>query len=103
MIPVFIVHINSSQEITFDIGYPERAQGILQGQVEFLFNMPSSLGSEPWHIQIGSLEEFWDSELPRFGEKDAKGWSHYVTVEDEVEMVNQFETLTLPSMTAPHE
>ncbi|KAF9182967.1 hypothetical protein BGZ51_004338 [Haplosporangium sp. Z 767] len=84
-------------------GYPERAQGILQGQVEFLFNIPSSLASEPWHIQIGSLEEFWDSELPRFGEKDAKGWSHYVTVEDEVEMVNQFDTLTLPSMTAPHE
>lgn len=84
-------------------GYIERAQGIIQGQVEFLFNIPSSLISEPWNIQIGSLEEYWDSELPRFGEKDAKGWTHYVTEEDEVAMENQMDQTKLPSRDAVDE
>ncbi|KAF9151133.1 hypothetical protein BGX20_005487, partial [Mortierella sp. AD010] len=34
-------------------GYIERAQAIIQGQVEFLFNMPPSLTTESWEIQIG--------------------------------------------------
>jgi len=83
------------------IGYVERSQAILQAQVEFLFNMPAGLESEPWFIQIGSLEEYWDSELPRFGEKDAKGWSHYVTEEDEVSMENLLEKAKLPGKDAP--
>ncbi|KAI1319785.1 hypothetical protein EDD11_003170 [Mortierella claussenii] len=82
-------------------GYIERAQGIIQGQMEFLFNMPPSLKTEPWKIQIGSLEEYWDSELPRFGEKDAKGWNHYVTEEEEVTMENQLDSVKLPSSSAP--
>ncbi|GJJ73478.1 hypothetical protein EMPS_05836 [Entomortierella parvispora] len=82
-------------------GYVERSQAILQAQVEFLFNMPAGLESEPWFIQIGSLEEYWDSELPRFGEKDAKGWSHYVTEEDEVNMENLLEKAKLPEKDAP--
>ncbi|KAG0322542.1 hypothetical protein BGZ99_003258 [Dissophora globulifera] len=82
-------------------GYIERAQAIIQGQVEFLFNMPPSLEKESWEIQIGSLEEYWDSELPRFGEKDAKGWTHYVTEEDEVAMESQLEQTKLPSKEAP--
>ncbi|CAO3567664.1 unnamed protein product [Mortierella alpina] len=84
-------------------GYGERAQGVLQGQVEFLFNMPRSLLSEAWEIQTGSLGEFWDSELPRFGEKDAKGWSHYVTEDDEVVMESQLEHIKLPPRDAPND
>ncbi|KAF9207642.1 hypothetical protein BGZ49_010829 [Haplosporangium sp. Z 27] len=86
-----------------EAGYTERTQAIIQGQVEFLFNMPLSLTSEPWEIQIGSLEEYWDSELPRFGEKDAKGWNHYVTEEDEVAVENLLDITKLPSMNAPTE
>ncbi|KAF9985137.1 hypothetical protein BGZ65_011632 [Modicella reniformis] len=99
-----IVHV-IARSWTFlkQAGYIERAQGIIQGQVEFLFNMPSSLTSEPWEIQIGSLEEYWDSELPRFGEKDAKGWTHYVTEEDEVAMENQLDQTKLPSRDAVDE
>ncbi|KAF9572315.1 hypothetical protein EC968_010039 [Mortierella alpina] len=84
-------------------GYGERAQGVLQGQLEFLFNMPKSLLSETWEIQIGSLGEFWDSELPRFGEKDAKGWSHYVTEDDEVAVESQLENIKLPPRDAPND
>jgi len=65
--------------------------------------MPRSLLSEAWEIQIGSLGEFWDSELPRFGEKDAKGWSHYVTEDDEVVMDSQLEHIKLPPRDAPND
>ncbi|KAG0052575.1 hypothetical protein BGZ83_002400 [Gryganskiella cystojenkinii] len=82
-------------------GYIERSQAVLQAQVEFLFNMPAGLENEPWYIQVGSLEEYWDSELPRFGEKDAKGWSHYVTEEEEVSMENLLEKVRLPGKDAP--
>ncbi|KAF9584551.1 hypothetical protein BGW38_006059 [Lunasporangiospora selenospora] len=97
-IEMVIVHV-IARTWTFlkQAGFVERAQGILQGQVEFLFNMPPSLMSEPWQVQIGSLEEYWDSELPRFGEKGAKGWAHYVTEEDEVAIENLLETTTLPA------
>ncbi|KAF9116677.1 hypothetical protein BGX27_000059 [Mortierella sp. AM989] len=99
-----IVHV-MARAWTFlkQAGYIERAQAIIQGQVEFLFNMPPSLATEPWDIQIGSLEEYWDSELPRFGEKDAKGWTHYVTEEDEVAVDNLLDHIKLPSLNAPTE
>ncbi|KAK3844755.1 MAG: NRDE-2, necessary for RNA interference-domain-containing protein [Linnemannia gamsii] len=97
-VELVMVHV-LSRAWTFlkQAGYIERAQGSLQGQVEFLFNMPSSLLSESWQIQIRSLEEFWDSELPRFGEKGAKGWAHYVTEDDEVEMEYLLQQVGLPS------
>ncbi|KAF9438864.1 hypothetical protein BGZ76_003889 [Entomortierella beljakovae] len=101
-IEVVMVHV-MARTWTFlkEAGYIERAQAIVQGQVEFLFSMPPSLTTESLEIQIGSLEEYWDSELPRFGEKDAKGWNHYVTEEDEVAMENLLETAKLPSLDAP--
>ncbi|KAG0277084.1 hypothetical protein BGZ95_006543 [Linnemannia exigua] len=97
-VELVMVHV-LSRAWTFlkQAGYIERAQGSLQGQVEFLFNMPSSLLSESWQVQIRSLEEFWDSELPRFGEKGAKGWAHYVTEDDEVEMEYLLQQVGLPS------
>ncbi|KAF9128452.1 hypothetical protein BGW39_005046 [Mortierella sp. 14UC] len=97
-IELVMVHV-LSRAWTFlkQAGYIERAQGSLQGQVEFLFNIPSSLLSEPWQVQIRSLEEFWDSELPRFGEKGAKGWAHYVTEDDEVDMEYLLQQVGLPS------
>ncbi|KAF9084160.1 hypothetical protein BGX23_010773 [Mortierella sp. AD031] len=97
-VELVMVHV-LSRAWTFlkQAGYIERTQGSLQGQIEFLFNMPSSLVSESWQVQIRSLEEFWDSELPRFGEKGAKGWAHYVTEDDEVEMEYLLQQVGLPS------
>jgi len=59
--------------------------------------MPYSLVTESWQVQIRSLEEFWDSELPRFGEKGAKGWAHYVAEDEEVEMDYLLQQVGLPS------
>ncbi|KAF9159142.1 hypothetical protein DFQ26_006871 [Actinomortierella ambigua] len=69
-----------------EAGYSERAYAIIQAEVEFLYQAPDGLEAEPLPIQMASMEEFWDSELPRFSEMGAKGWAHYVSQEEEVEM-----------------
>lgn len=39
-----------------------------------LFNRPHHLADASFPHVLESLEEFWDSEVPRFGEQDAPGW-----------------------------
>ena len=43
------------------------------------FEVPQSLYGLPVDTQLDSLEEFWESEVPRVGEPDAKGWSSWVS------------------------
>ena len=42
------------------------------------FNKPQSLVGQSPEALLDSLEEFWDSENPRFGESEAKGWGDWV-------------------------
>jgi hypothetical protein len=39
------------------------------------FFTPSDLSTQPFQAQLSALEEWWDSEVPRIGEVDAKGWN----------------------------
>ncbi|GAA6058551.1 hypothetical protein JCM10212_006990 [Sporobolomyces blumeae] len=63
-------------------GYSERALAAFQGLVELNLYRPDRFALErpnaprrKWTDQvIDELEEFWDSEVPRIGEKGAKGW-----------------------------
>lgn len=41
--------------------------------------MPQSLYGLPVDTQLDSLEEFWESEVPRVGEPNARGWSAWVS------------------------
>lgn len=43
------------------------------------FEVPQSLYGLPVDMQLDSLEEFWESEVPRVGEPNAKGWSAWVS------------------------
>ena len=43
------------------------------------FEVPQSLYGLPVDTQLDSLEEFWESEVPRVGEPNAKGWSAWVS------------------------
>jgi hypothetical protein len=43
------------------------------------FEVPQALNGLPLATQLDALEEFWESEVPRIGEADAKGWSAWVT------------------------
>ena len=40
-----------------------------------LFAIPPPLLNKPTEEQLDGLEEFWDSEVPRLGEPNAKGWA----------------------------
>jgi tetratricopeptide (TPR) repeat protein len=50
-------------------GYPEKAFAILQAAVEYNLFAKNTANKEDAFV------EFWDSEVPRFGEEGARGWN----------------------------
>ncbi|KAF9244578.1 NRDE-2, necessary for RNA interference-domain-containing protein [Melanogaster broomeanus] len=62
-----------------EAGFYERAIALFQAQAELTFEVPQSLYGLPVEMQLESLEEFWDSEVPRVGEPDSKGWSGWMS------------------------
>ncbi|KAL8770927.1 MAG: hypothetical protein Q9209_003578 [Squamulea sp. 1 TL-2023] len=68
-----------------EAGYTELALAMWQAVVEFEFNKPTSLRrtestSTPkptYDESVLAFEQFWDSEAPRIGEHNAKGWLCY--------------------------
>ncbi|KAG1749866.1 NRDE-2, necessary for RNA interference-domain-containing protein [Suillus paluster] len=60
-------------------GYHERTTALFQAQAELTFEAPQSLHGLPLEKQLESLEEFWESEVPRVGEPGAKGWGDWIS------------------------
>ena len=61
-----------------DAGFVEQAVAIWQATLELNFFRPPNLdGETPPRKLMELLEEFWESEVPRLGEKGAQGWSAY--------------------------
>ncbi|KAG2154714.1 NRDE-2, necessary for RNA interference-domain-containing protein [Suillus clintonianus] len=60
-------------------GYHERTTALFQAQAELTFEVPQSLYGLPHESQLESLEEFWESEVPRAGEPGAKGWGDWMS------------------------
>ncbi|KAI9025805.1 NRDE-2, necessary for RNA interference-domain-containing protein, partial [Phycomyces nitens] len=61
-------------------GYHEKAFGTLQALVEFNLFQPQIFRMSldiTFDKMVQELCDFWDSEVPRFGEKDAKGWKEF--------------------------
>lgn len=65
-------------------GFSEHAVAIWQALLEYEFCMPADLevsrNKIPRDTKLdlrSAFEDFWDSELPRIGEPDAQGWSHF--------------------------
>ncbi|CAI2166652.1 9087_t:CDS:10 [Funneliformis geosporum] len=59
-------------------GYSERAYACWQAMIELVFFTPDHLRQQTFYDRVAALEVFWETEWPRFGEDDAKGWSYYV-------------------------
>ncbi|CCL98994.1 uncharacterized protein FIBRA_01002 [Fibroporia radiculosa] len=59
-------------------GYVERAAALFQAQAELTYKLPPLMDTQPFDCQLDSLEEFWDSEVPRIGEINAQGWDKWV-------------------------
>ncbi|KAL9095082.1 MAG: hypothetical protein Q9165_002685 [Trypethelium subeluteriae] len=63
-------------------GYQEHAIALWQSTVEFYLFRPkplacSAIGNNSRADLMKSFEEFWDEEVPRFGEPDACGWCNF--------------------------
>jgi len=43
------------------------------------FEIPRQLFGLPLPSLLDGLSEYWDADLPRIGEKESKGWEHWVT------------------------
>ncbi|KAG6832297.1 hypothetical protein H0H92_003530 [Tricholoma furcatifolium] len=56
-------------------GFVERATAMFQAQAELAFNVPKRYQSLSHEAQIEHLEAFWESEAPRVGEAESRGWS----------------------------
>jgi hypothetical protein len=54
--------------------FTELAFAIWQVLLEFHFFMPSSLSDSSAEDRLARIEEFWESETPRIGESNARGW-----------------------------
>ncbi|CAG8441268.1 17395_t:CDS:10 [Dentiscutata heterogama] len=58
-------------------GYSERAYACWQAMIELTFFAPKKIQQKDFYDRVVAFENFWEAELPRFGEDDAKGWSYY--------------------------
>ncbi|CAG8732417.1 11367_t:CDS:2, partial [Acaulospora colombiana] len=57
------------------VRFLEQAYAIFQAQLELSDFCPKILTNLPLNDRIERLEEFWESEVPRIGEKNAAGWA----------------------------
>ncbi|KAG0944610.1 hypothetical protein G6F29_004478 [Rhizopus arrhizus] len=65
-------------------GYYERAYSIMQAIVEYNLFTPAGMTDK-----LNAFMEFWDGEVPRFGEEGAQGWCQYVLERTEHEYAVQ--------------
>ncbi|KAJ5220459.1 hypothetical protein N7468_009663 [Penicillium chermesinum] len=61
-----------------EAGYVEIANGLWQALIEFCFFRPEFLMDANEDRVLDLFRIFWDSEAPRVGEANAKGWKNYV-------------------------
>ncbi|CAO3697494.1 unnamed protein product [Rhizopus microsporus] len=61
-------------------GYIERAYSVFQAIVEYNLFAPAGIQDK-----LGAFMEFWDNEVPRFGEKEAQGWNTYYNTKADYE------------------
>lgn len=59
-----------------DAGFKELAVAAWQALLESTFFRPE--GHDDVSTAMESLQDFWESEVPRIGEVDAQGWRHFV-------------------------
>ncbi|CAJ0628949.1 10236_t:CDS:2, partial [Entrophospora sp. SA101] len=91
-IETIMIHI--FQRACFFMFQSERAYACWQAMVELTFFGPDSQ-NPIFYDRIANLENFWESEKPRFGEINAEGWGSYnyqLSEIDDIENVNTLPT-----------
>ncbi|KAF8167773.1 NRDE-2, necessary for RNA interference-domain-containing protein [Crassisporium funariophilum] len=79
-------------------GYPERATAMFQAQAELTFNRPPDIMEKSVQAQLNDVEDFWDSECPRFMEEGSKGWATWYPSRSQEHPLTVSETTQSPSM-----
>lgn len=59
-----------------EAGYQELALAIWQALMEFNLHRPDFPDESPQDV-LSKFEEFWESEVPRIGEPESKGWKNF--------------------------
>lgn len=59
----------------------ERAIAAYQALIEFNLFSPIDYKNKKFYDRIDFFKEFWDSEVPRFGDLHANGWSHFINTD----------------------
>ncbi|KAL8744759.1 MAG: hypothetical protein Q9190_003029 [Brigantiaea leucoxantha] len=77
-------------------GFMEHAIAVWQALLEYEFYKPTELRDSSSEILHSRFKEFWNSEAPRIGEPDARGWLHFST-EDEIPAQSQEHTMVVDS------
>lgn len=65
-----------------DSGYSELAVAAWQAILELSFARPSDASDSEAEDLLSSFGDFWESEVPRIGEENAKGWAHFAEAEE---------------------
>ncbi|KAI8894965.1 NRDE-2, necessary for RNA interference-domain-containing protein [Globomyces pollinis-pini] len=63
-------------------GFIEKAIACFQALIEFNLFCPPDYSKRSFYDKLELFEVFWDSECPRFGDKDAKGWANSLSIMD---------------------
>jgi hypothetical protein len=81
-----------------DAGYSELAVAAWQAVLELNFARPRDASDLEAEDLLSSFGDFWESEVPRIGEGNAKGWMHFAEAE---EMADLPESKPDPPAAAP--
>ena len=65
----------------YDAGFVELAVAAWQGILELTFARFAETYVPSTEEAMSSFKDFWESEVPRIGEDNAKGWQHFAEVE----------------------
>jgi hypothetical protein len=65
----------SSHVFILMLGYVEKAIALFQALIEFSWFAPNALMRAPFEVRMREFEEWWESETPRFGDVESKGWN----------------------------
>lgn len=72
-----IVVFSRLTQFIAEAGYSELATATWQAALEAHFQRPMSLANVAPEVALSSLQAFWESEAPRIGDDDAKGWAAF--------------------------
>lgn len=85
-------------------GYAELATASWQAILEIHFHRPISLTHAVPEVVMSSLQNFWESEAPRIGDRDAKGWAAFESAggTDEPPEPKTFDNGVVPNTRDPY-